>query len=88
MFVPQIEDIHKGVYAKTLEISLRRLYQEMFFSFGFWKRILGAGDHRNSDAHIWPSLTGGQSTSYYMNSSSNRSGNPYGNSTAVQLDSE
>lgn len=40
MFVPQIEEIHKGVYAKTLEISLRRLYQEMFFSFGFWKRIL------------------------------------------------
>lgn len=40
MLVPQIEEIHKGVYAKTLEISLRRPYQQMFFSLGFWKRIL------------------------------------------------
>ena len=40
MFVPQIGEIHKGVYVKTLEIPLRRPYQEMFFSLGFWKRIL------------------------------------------------
>ena len=40
MFVPQIGEIHKGVYVKTLEITLRRPYQEMFFSLGFWKRIL------------------------------------------------
>lgn len=76
MCVPHLQEIHKGVYTKILEIHLRRHYIDKYFQLRLSSgNFGGGGDHRNFDAPIWPSLTVAiQSISLCMNSSSNKSG--------------